>query len=66
MHQDLKKTSFGLDKKIETLFNNIIRSVGSSTHYVQQSCMSNLLVTVFAFRRQESLLVLKTFHPLIE
>jgi hypothetical protein len=36
------------DKKIETLFN-IIRSVGQSTHYFQQACISNLLVTVFAY-----------------
>lgn len=53
MDPDLKKVSLGLDRKIEILFN-IIRPVGNSTHYLQQACISNLLVTVFAARRQES------------
>ena len=47
MDQDLKKLSLGPDKKIENLLN-IIKPVGHSTHYVQQACTSNLLVTVFA------------------
>jgi hypothetical protein len=48
MDPDLRYRDLRLDKKIETLFNKI-RSVGYSTHYVQQSCISNLLVTVFAY-----------------
>ena len=50
MNPDLKKRCFKQNKKIETLFN-IIRPVGESTHYFQQACISNLLVTVFAARR---------------
>jgi hypothetical protein len=65
MDLDLKKLSLGQNEKIENLFN-IIRSVGQSSHYFQQACISNLLVTVFAFRRQNSLLVQKAFHPLIK
>jgi hypothetical protein len=61
----LKKQIFEHDKKIENLYN-IIKPVGKSSHYVQQACKSNLLVTVFAFRHQDRLLVLKTFHPLIK
>ena len=53
MHPDLKKLSLGQDKIIENLLN-IIRTVGYSTHYVQQACISNLLVTVFA-----------VLHPLV-
>jgi hypothetical protein len=60
---DLKKRDFNQDKKIENLYN-MIRPVGESSHYVQQACISNLLVTVFAFRPQDSLLIQKTFHPL--
>jgi len=47
MDPDLKKLSLGQDKIIENLLN-IIRTVGYSSHYVQQACTSNLLVTVFA------------------
>ena len=65
MDLDLKKRNFEQDKKIETLFN-IIRTVGSSTHYVQQACTSNLLVTVFAARRQDNLLITENFkHQII-
>lgn len=42
-----KKPSLGQSKKIENLLN-ILKSVGQSTHYLQQACISNLLVTVFA------------------
>lgn len=48
MDPDLTYRDLRQDKKIENLFNKI-RSVGHSTHYVQQACISNLLVTVFAF-----------------
>jgi len=48
MDPDMKKLSLGLDKKIENLLI-IIRSVGKSLHSVQQACISNLLVTVFAY-----------------
>jgi hypothetical protein len=47
MYPDMKKLSLGRYEKIENLFN-IIRPVGYSTHYFQQACISNLLVTVFA------------------
>jgi len=60
---DLKKLDFKRDKKIQNLYN-IIRPLGISSHYVQQACISNLLVTVFAFRHQDSLLIQKAFHPL--
>jgi hypothetical protein len=60
IYRDLRQ-----DKKIENLFNKI-RTVGYSRHYVQQACISNLLVTVFAACRQDSLLLQKTSHPLIE
>lgn len=40
----------GQIKIIEILYI-VIRPVGKSTHYLQQSCISNLLVTVFAARR---------------
>jgi hypothetical protein len=65
MYPDMKKLSLGRYEKIENLFN-IIRPVGYSTHYFQQACISNLLVTVFAARRLDSFLVQKTFHPLIK
>jgi hypothetical protein len=48
MDPDMRKLSLGLDKKIENLLI-IIRSVGKPLHYVQQACISNLLVTVFAY-----------------
>ena len=60
MNLDLKKISFGQNKKIETLFN-IIRPVGDSTHYFQQTCIINLLVTVFAARRIDQLLIIENF-----
>jgi len=60
MDPDLKKISLGLDKKIENLLN-IIRSVGQSTHYFQQACISNLLVTVFAVRRLDKSLMTNNF-----
>ena len=58
MYPDMGKLSLGLDKKIENLIK-IIRSVGQSSHYVQQACISNLLdrlllVTVFARRRLDN------------
>jgi len=40
----------GQIKIIEILYI-VIRPVGKSTHYLQQACISNLLVTVFAARR---------------
>jgi hypothetical protein len=48
MDPDLTYRDLRQDEKIENLFN-IIRPVGQSTHYFQQACMSNLLVTVFAY-----------------
>lgn len=48
MDPDLTYRDLRQDKKIENLFN-IIRTVQSSMHYVQQACISNLLVTVFAY-----------------
>jgi hypothetical protein len=63
MDPDLKKLSLGSDKKIENLLN-IIRSVRQSTHYFQQACISNLLVTVFAARRLDNLLITNIFQPL--
>jgi hypothetical protein len=62
MDPDLTYQDLGQDKKIETLFN-IIRTVGSSTHYFQQSCISNLLVTVFAARRIERLQITDNLIP---
>ena len=62
MYPDLKKLSLGQDKKIENLFN-ISRSVGQSTHYLQQSGISNLLVTVFAARRIDRLLITDNLIP---
>lgn len=50
MDLDLKILSLRHDKIIENLVN-IIRTVGHSTHYLQQACISNLLVTVFAAHR---------------
>lgn len=44
---NLKKRDFNQDKKIQNLYN-MIRPVGISSHYAQQACISNLLVTVFA------------------
>jgi hypothetical protein len=63
MDPDLKKISLGLDKKIEPLLN-IIRSVGQSTHYFQQACIINLLVTVFAARHLENFFRTDTFLTL--
>jgi hypothetical protein len=60
MDLDLKKLSLGQNEKIENLFN-IIRSVGNSTHYFQQACIINLLVTVFAARRLDQLLIIENF-----
>jgi hypothetical protein len=48
MKPDLRYRHLRQYKKIETLINKI-RSVGYSTHYAQQACISNLLVTVFAY-----------------
>jgi hypothetical protein len=48
INQDLRQ-----DKIIENLFN-VIRPVGNSTHYFQQACIINLLVTVFAARHLEN------------
>jgi len=53
MDPDMRKLSLGLDKKIENLLI-IIRSVGQSLHSVQQACISNLLVTVFAAPRLDN------------
>jgi hypothetical protein len=53
MDPDMRKLSLGLDKKIENLLI-VIRSVGKSLHFVQQACISNLLVTVFAAPRLEN------------
>ena len=64
MNPDLKKRCFKQNKKIETLFN-IIRPVGESTHYLQQACMSNLFVTVFAARCLDKFLINDTFLTLI-
>jgi len=50
MDPDIAYRDLRQDKIIEILFN-IIRLVGSSSHNVQQACISNLLVTVFAARR---------------
>lgn len=63
MNQDLKKLSLGQNEKIENLFN-IIRPVWQSTHYVQQACISNLLVTVFAAHHPDNLLITNIFQPL--
>jgi hypothetical protein len=62
MDPDLTYRDLTQDKIIENLFN-IIRTVGSSTHYFQQACMSNLLVTVFAARHQDKLLRTDNFKP---
>lgn len=56
IYQDLRQ-----DKKIETLLN-IIRPVGDSTHYFQQACIINLLVTVFAARRLDKSLITENFN----
>lgn len=60
MDPDLTYRDLRLDKKIETLFN-IIRPVGYSTHYFQQACISNLLVTVFAALHLDRLLITEKF-----
>ena len=65
MDPDMRKLSLGLDKKIENLLI-IIRSVGQSSHYVQQACISNLLVTVFAARRLDNFLITGNFLTLIK
>jgi hypothetical protein len=62
MDPDLTYRDLRQDKKIETLFN-IIRTVGSSTHYFQQSVISNLLVTVFAAHRIDRLLITDNLIP---
>lgn len=62
MDPDLIYRDLRQDKKIETLFN-IIRSVGQSTHYFQQACISNLLVTVFAARRIDKSVITNNFSP---
>jgi hypothetical protein len=59
----MRKLSLWIDKKIENLFN-IIRPVGQSSHYDQQACISNLLVTVFAARHLDNLLITNIFQPL--
>jgi hypothetical protein len=53
MDPDMRQLSLGLDKKIENLLI-VIRSVGKSLHFVQQACISNLLVTVFAAPRLDT------------
>lgn len=63
MDSYMKKLSLGLNKKIENLLI-IIRSVGQSSHYLQQACISNLLVTVFAARHLDNLLITNIFQPL--
>ena len=65
MEHELIYRDFKQDKKIENLFN-IIRTVGSSTHYVQQACTSNLLVTVFAARCPDKLPITKNFRQSIK
>jgi hypothetical protein len=62
MDPDMRKLSLWLDKKIENLFN-IIRPVGQSTHYFQQACISNLLVTVFAARRIDKSVITNNLYP---
>jgi hypothetical protein len=64
MDPDLTYRDIRQDKKIENLYN-IIRPLGISSHYVQQACISNLLVTVFAARRLENFLSTDTFLTLI-
>jgi hypothetical protein len=65
MDPDLTYQDFRQDKKIETLIN-IIKTVTSPMHYVQQACISNLLVTVFAARRLDKLLITEIFkHQII-
>jgi hypothetical protein len=56
MDPDLTYRDLRQDKKIENLFNKI-RPVGYSTHYFQQACISNLLVTVFAVLHLDSLII---------
>jgi hypothetical protein len=63
MDPDMRKLSLGLDKKIENLLI-IIRSVGQSLHYVQQACISNLLVTVFAAPRLDSFFTTDNYQTL--
>jgi hypothetical protein len=63
MDPDLTYQDLRQNKIIENLFN-IIRTVGSSTHYVQQACISNLLVTVFAALRLDNFLITDTFLTL--
>ena len=65
MDPDLKYQDLRLDKKIEILFN-IIRPVGYSTHYFQQACISNLLVTVFAARHLDKLLITENLKQSIK
>ena len=62
MDPDLINRDLRQYKIIENLFN-IIRSVGQSTHYFQQACISNLLVTVFAARRIDRLLITDNLIP---
>jgi len=64
MDPDLKRLSFGQDKKIENLLN-VIQPFGNSTHYFQQACISNLLVTVFAARHLDRFFQLQHFNHLI-
>jgi hypothetical protein len=59
---DLTYRDLRQNKKIENLFN-IIKIVGSPMHSVQQACISNLLVTVFAARHQDNLLITNIFQP---
>jgi len=65
MDPDLTYQGLRQYKIIETLFNKI-RPVGYSTHYVQQACISNLLVTVFAARRLDNFLITGNFLTLIK
>jgi hypothetical protein len=58
----MRKLSLRLHKKIENLLI-IIMSVGQSSHYLQQACISNLLVTVFAARRFDRLLITENYIP---
>ncbi len=63
MDQELSYRDLRQDIKIENLFNNI-RPVGYSSHYFQQACISNLLVTVFAARHLDNLLITNILQPL--
>jgi hypothetical protein len=62
MTTNLTYRDLGHIKIIENLFS-IIRSVGHSTHYFQQACKSNLLVTVFAARRLDRSVAAKNNTP---